>query len=80
MVSSIGSSSNRVLESFLNQTNPFDGFLGTRMNTSTTTSNTSNIPVVALPTLVGKQGSSVSTVAELEQYAVNGNKNILAVT
>lgn len=81
VVSSIGSASNRALESFLGTVSPFAGFLGTtNMNTSTTSNNTNTTTTVTVPTLVGKTGGSVSTIAELESYAVNGNKNILAVT
>jgi hypothetical protein len=83
VVSSIGSSSNRKLEAFLNTTSPFAGFLGTTsMNTSTTSSNTTGVANIGiLPTLVGGATGSVTTVAELEsRYAVNGNRNILAVT
>jgi hypothetical protein len=81
MVSSIGSSSNRILESFLNMANPFSGFLwGGSINTSTTSNNTNTTTTVTIPTLVGKMGRSISTIAEIEWYAVNGNKNILAVT
>ncbi len=83
MVSSIGSSSNRALESFINPVNPFVGFLGTTsMNTSTTTSNNStNTTTVNLPTIVGTTGNQSSTgVADLERFAVNGNRNILAIS
>ena len=83
LVSSIGSSSNRSLELVLNPANPFVGFLGTTsMNTSTTASNnTTNNVAVTLPTIVGTVANpTISSVTELERYAVNGNRNILAVT
>jgi hypothetical protein len=83
MVSSIGSSSNRVLESFLNMANPFTGFLGGRANIggSTNTTNTTNTTTVNLPTIVGTTGNpSSSGVADLERFAVNGNRNILAIS
>jgi len=83
VVSSIGSSVNRALESFITQTSPFTGFLGsTSMNTSTTTSNNTNTTTtVTLPTIVGARGNqSSSGVTDLERFAVNGNRNILAVT
>ncbi len=82
VVSSIGSVSNRAIETFLN-TSPFADFLGTSvvMNTSTTSNNTNTTPtpVMTLPTLVGGTAGSATSVAELERYAVNGNRNILAV-
>ena len=51
------------------------------MNTSTTSNNTTTTPapVMTLPTLVGGAAGSATSVAELERYAVNGNRNILAV-
>lgn len=63
MVSSIGSSSNRVLESFLNMANPFTGFLGGGANIggSTNTTNTTNITSVNLPTIVGTTGNQSSS-------------------
>lgn len=82
MVSSIGSSSNRAIESFINGRDVFADFLGTTVivNTSTTSSNTTGVATIGtLPTLPGKIGGSVDSVAALEQYAVNGNKNILSV-
>ena len=83
LVSSIGSSSNRSLELVLNPANPFVLFLGTTsMNTSTTASNnTTNNVAVTLPTIVGTVANpTISSVTELERYAVNGNRNILSVT
>jgi hypothetical protein len=83
MVSSIGSSSNRVLESFLNMPNPFTGFLGGGANIggSTNTTNTTNTTTVRLPTLVGTIGNqSSSGVIDLERFAVNGNTSILAIS
>jgi hypothetical protein len=82
VVSTIGSSSNRAIESFINTRDIFAGFLGTTIGyTSTTSNNTSTTTTVTLPTLVGAAGTTISSVADLEQrYAVNGNKNILAVT
>lgn len=82
-VSSIGSSSNRSLETFLNPGNLFTGFLwSTKWYTSTTNSNNNttvnnNVP---LPTIHGIVANpTVTTISELETYAVNGNKNVLAV-
>lgn len=49
------------------------------MNTSTTTSNNVGNVAINMPTIVGGAAGSASTVAELERYAVNGNRNILAV-
>jgi uncharacterized repeat protein (TIGR01451 family) len=84
MVSSIGSSSNRSIESFVNMSNPFTGFLGTTsMNTSTTWSNRNNSTntSVNLPTIVGTTGNqSSSGVTDLERFSVNGNRNILAIS
>lgn len=81
VVSSIGSSANRSLQSFINPGNPFAGFMTTTSgDTSTTTNNAVTTPApVVLPTIVGGASGSVSSVAEIERYAVNGNKNVLAV-
>lgn len=82
VVSSIGSASNRAIESFINTRDVFADFLGTTIGYTSTTSsnNTTTTTAVTLPTIVGAAGGTVSSVAELERYAVNGNKNILAVT
>lgn len=54
VVSSIGSSANRSLETFLNRTNPFAGFLvGTTTNTSTTTNNNNGNTTVTIPVING---------------------------
>ncbi len=81
VVSSIGSSANRSLEDFLNRaTNPFAGFLvGTIINTSTTPNNTTGTTTVKLPVIIGGAAGTVSTIADIERYAVNGNTNVLAV-
>ena len=81
MVSSIGSASNRSIESFVNARDVFADFLGTTSGyTSTTSNTTATATTVTLPTIVGGAAGSASTVADLEQrYAVNGNRNILAV-
>ena len=82
VISSIGSASNRAIESFVNTRDIFTEFLRTTIwRTSTTNSNNTNTTTtVTLPTIVGGPAGSVKTVAELERYAVNGNRNILAVT
>lgn len=80
VVSSIGSSANRSLQSFLNPGNLFAGFLSTTSSsTSTTSNNTTGTATVNLPVIVGGAAGSVSSIADIERYAVNGNKNILAV-
>lgn len=56
VVSSIGASSNRYLENFLNPGDMFAGFLGTTSGyTSTTNSNTNSVVnhTVTLPVIVG---------------------------
>lgn len=81
VVSSIGSSANRSLQAFINPGNPFAGFMTTTSgDTSTTTNNAVTTPApVVLPTIVGGPAGIVSSLTEIERYAVNGNKNVLAV-
>jgi hypothetical protein len=85
VVASIGSSANRSLEQFLKQgsTNPFAGFLGgTSFNTSTTINNAvNNTTTVPVPVLSAKSATTpVTSVTDLEKYAVNGNKNVLSIS
>jgi hypothetical protein len=82
VVSSVGSSSNRAIETFVNTRNVFIGFLGTTIGyTSTTNSNTvgNTTRPIPLPVLTGWSAGSVSSVVDIERYAVNGNRSILAV-
>ncbi len=82
VVSSVGSSSNRYLENFLNPGNLFAGFLGSTNGYTSTTNSNNNIIVnhtVTLPVIIGGTAGSVSSITDIEKYAVNGNKNVLAV-
>lgn len=57
VVSSIGSSANRSLQSFINPGNLFAGFMtSTNGNTSTTSNNTTGTTNVTLPVIVGITG------------------------
>lgn len=60
VVSSIGSSANRSLQSFINPGNLFASFMtGTSGDTSTTSNNTTGTTTVTLPTIVGGTTGSV---------------------
>ena len=82
LISSIGSASNRSLELVLNPVNPFTGFLTTTsMVTSTTTSNNVGNVAMNMPAIVGVVANpTISSLADLTPYRVNGNPNIFAVT
>ena len=82
-VSSVGSSSNRSLETFLNPGNLFTGFLGSTKGYTSTTNSNSNTTLnntVPLPIIHSSTASpTVTTVTELESYGVNGNKNVISI-
>lgn len=83
VVSSVGSSSNRSLETFLNPGNLFNGFLGSTKGYTSTTNSNSNTSInntVPLPIIHSSTASpTVTTVTELESYGVNGNKNVISI-
>lgn len=83
VVSTVGSASNRSLETFLNPGTLFAGFLwSTQGYTSTTNSNNNSTTnnIVPLPVITATIANpTITTVTELESYAVNGNKNVLAI-
>lgn len=82
VISSVGSSSNRVAERFVDSHTVFSGFLWTTVSytATTTNNNVTTTTTVTVPTITGRPGGSISTVAQLVSgYAVNGNPNVFAV-
>lgn len=83
IVGTTGTPVNRSIETFVRTTpaSIVSGFLGnvsTTTTTSTTTNTTGSMNNIAVNGAIAAN-ATVKTVAELEKYALNGNKNILAI-
>jgi hypothetical protein len=86
MVGGSSSTLNRKIESYINSTSLVSTFLSGFKGYTTTTSSTNAIGggsvvannTIALNTTTSIGSKTVSTVAQMEVLAVNGNKNILS--